>query len=141
MRRRSARILFAAVCALALPGSLALGATAPIYDFNGGHGAFTSQIRERGTKYSVTSVTLLCGSTSYVSATPNVTLSRSGKFSYSGSGKLFSGAKNKQSKATLKISGTINVAKLTGTAKASSTVKGCKSFSGKVTGYLVPVGT
>jgi hypothetical protein len=139
MRRRLVTLVIAAVFAAVALTSLALGATTSIYDFNGHAGQFTSQVRLSGTKYVVGSLTLLCGSTSYVSATPKTALSSSGKFSYSGSATLISGSKQKKSKTTVKVSATISISKKTGTAKASTTAKGCKSFSGKLRGYVVPI--
>jgi hypothetical protein len=141
MRARSTAVLLAAVCLLALLAPLAVRAalTGPVYDFNGHLGKFTSQVRQSGTKFYMKSFTLLCSSQGYVVANASVLIKTSGAFSYSGRATLISGPKDKASKTRFKASGKISIAKKTGTAKASTTAKHCPSFSGKLTGVLVPV--
>jgi hypothetical protein len=148
-RKKAAGVALLAVAALggwAAEGAAATGGA--VSDFGSGNGHFQMQVRQVGSSFDVDSLSLTCSNTSSVSVTPKLKLSKSGSFSYSGKATMFSGAKDKKSKTTLKAAGKITFTKAgflssakSATVKASTTAKGCKSFSGKLTGYVVPAGT
>jgi hypothetical protein len=147
--------LMSAVGVMALSGWVAQGAAAQpptaanaksastLADFNGTKLAI--QVRQSGSNFYLTSFVLVCGSATSVSATKRVALSQSGDFSYSGAATLYSGAKHSRTK--LKLRGKIDFTSAHalssakhGTATASTTARHCSSFSGKLTGYVVPNG-
>jgi opacity protein-like surface antigen len=144
MRRTRLVLSIALIAAIAL-ASLALAATtSTVSDFNASHGKFTFQLKQSGKRFEVIAFTLACTSESYAEAKPKVPVKGSGAFSYSGPGSLVT--KTSTTKTTFKASGRINFGKArtlssakSASAKVSITTPGCRSFLGKLRGYVIPL--
>jgi hypothetical protein len=155
MRAHSKLAAVAVLTAVAAGGWAAQGVAAPtatnakaastVVDYGGGGGRYQMQVRQSGSSIDVGSFSFTCSRSSSISVTSKVKVAGSGAFSYSGKATMISGAKDKQSKTTLKASGKLKFTKAgslssakSGTVKVSTTASHCSAFSGKLTGYIVP---
>jgi hypothetical protein len=129
---------------------LATGKGLGAVDFANGHG-FQFQMQEKtASSFEVSGFSLICTSTTYIQADSAVKVSASGAFSYSGSATLFSGTNPnfKKTKTEITVSGTVHfgatrtlASAKSATAEISASAHGCKDYSGKLTGAVVPPGS